>query len=89
MPKQKECPIGFCTQCHALYRSVTVINAPCYMEYKGKRCKGIVRSAVCPGDFVQCSECSGVGIVARIRCEKCGGEGWILVRGLAPPKGRA
>jgi len=88
MPKQKKCPIGFCTECSALYRSDVAINQRCSKENKNKRCKGVVRSATCPGDFVQCSECSGVGIVAGRRCDKCGGEGWILVRGLAFPKDR-
>jgi len=79
----KEQPVARCTRCGHYTMYVALINQRCPRRFiKKGRCKGIYRSMLAPGDWSECKNCFGLGIVDHNDCSDCQGTGWVCVRGL-------
>lgn len=86
MPRlERERPVGICARCHRVARSFDEIGKKCARPLPaGKKCPGIIRTAIDADQWSLCQACLGSGHLDETTCERCGGEGWIYVR--LPPR---
>lgn len=80
MIKKKSKPIAYCTRCRVYSRNVEQINQRCGVKRQGKRCEGIMRSAINAKDWIECPSCGATGCIGNDTCDQCAGEGWLLTR---------
>ena len=80
MDTEKSRPVGYCTSCRRTTFNATDINTHCRRIKGGKKCEGIIRSALSEGDWQKCEACQGTGFNNKGHCAVCGGDGWLLAR---------
>jgi len=73
-------PVAICTACHSCSMNPNAINERCGNRFNGKRCQGVLRSAISNGDWKECPTCMASGKEGQSRCSQCEGFGWIYCR---------
>jgi DnaJ-class molecular chaperone len=73
MPK----PTGACSVCQAANSRREALNHRCDQVVGGRRCAGVVKSAV-NTLWDECESCRGTGKASVLACRECGGFGWRL-----------
>lgn len=74
-------PPAYCDTCERHSHNLPGINQQCGTVTLGKRCSGLLRSAVTVGDWRECPDCGATGWAASGgRCEACHGCGWLNAR---------
>lgn len=78
-------PVARCTRCGEVTNAVDAINASCRRKVgDGKRCRGLMRSAVGMDDWTECTACEATGYSEQKRCDLCQGVGWHYTRDSLP-----
>ena len=72
---RKPKPSGVCSVCHASYDRHEVLNHRCDKVVSGRRCAGIVKSAV-NALWDECETCHASGKAGLLPCRDCEGFGW-------------
>lgn len=75
--RKKAKPTGACSACQAAYDRHEALNQRCDRVVNGRRCAGIVRSAV-NALWDECESCHASGKLGLHACRDCGGFGWKL-----------
>jgi len=75
--KKKEKPSGVCSVCQAAYNGHSALNHRCDKVVSGRRCAGLVKSAV-NALWDECESCNATGKLGAVACAQCGGFGWKL-----------
>lgn len=73
-------PHGQCTRCGTTTKNISRINSRCHRTIDKKRCSGVFRSALSVTAWEACPTRAKTGFVGRVRCDQCGGDGWIYAR---------
>ncbi len=70
-------PVAICQLC-GRPAGLHAINAQCGQTIDGKRCKGLVRSALLPNEWSECTKCEAAGRLENPyrKCDACYGAGW-------------
>ena len=76
----KNPPVAVCTKCQKYSHSIELVNQQCNNTINKKRCQGVFRSAIAPGDWDKCPSCNGSGREEGTMCLSCQGSGHIFVR---------
>jgi hypothetical protein len=76
-PTKKAKPTGVCSECHAAYDRREVLNHRCDKVVSGRRCAGLVKSAI-NTLWDECESCQATGKLGVLPCRECGGFGWKL-----------
>lgn len=75
-----ERPVGVCARCRSAERSFARIGRKCArLTAPDRKCPGLIRTAIEPGDWSQCSLCHATGRAAGVTCPRCDGDGWIYI----------
>jgi DnaJ-class molecular chaperone len=72
---KKEKPSGVCTVCQASFNKHEALNHRCDKVLTGRRCAGVVKSAV-NTLWDECESCHATGKVGPLPCRECAGFGW-------------
>jgi len=72
-------PATSCTNCGSAGYNISLANGNCGRYIGNKICEGTNQSAIDESDWDECPSCNGTG--GTVRCEQCGGAGWLFVRG--------
>jgi hypothetical protein len=76
-PTKKEKPGGVCSVCNAPNSRREALNHRCDRVLSGRRCAGIIRSAV-NTLWDECESCHATGKIGTLACRECAGFGWKL-----------
>ena len=76
-PSRKAKPTGVCSVCNVPNNRHEALNHRCDQVVSGRRCAGIVKSAV-NTLWDECESCRGTGKVGVLPCRECAGFGWRL-----------
>jgi hypothetical protein len=76
-PTKKDKPGGVCSVCNSPNSRREALNHRCDQVVSGRRCSGIVRSAV-NTLWDECDSCHATGKVGTVACRECAGFGWKL-----------
>jgi len=78
-------PVTICTVCcRAGYNSI-IVGTLCGRSYDGKRCGGVISSAIQEKVWAECPSCQAEGWIGRNSCAECDGTGWSYMRGRRAP----
>jgi hypothetical protein len=72
---KKPKPSGVCNVCQAAYNRHEALNHRCEKVGGGKRCSGVVKSAV-NTLWDECESCRATGKLGVLPCRDCAGFGW-------------
>lgn len=72
---KKPKPSGACGACQAAYDKREALNHRCDKVVSGRRCAGIVKSAV-HTLWDECESCRATGKLGVLPCRECDGFGW-------------
>ena len=76
-PSRKVKPTGVCSVCNVPNNRHEALNHRCDQLVSGRRCAGIVKSAV-NTLWDECESCRATGKVGVLPCRECAGFGWKL-----------
>ena len=79
-------PYAVCTLCGHFAYSAAKIKTRCSQVVNKKRCEGIYRPALMREDWKECLDCGGTGRIAKGRCGRCHGVGWLYIDNNPKPK---
>lgn len=74
---KKPKPSGVCDVCSAPANQREALNHRCSRVVNGRRCSGIIKSAV-NALWDECASCRATGTVGTQPCTECAGFGWRL-----------
>jgi hypothetical protein len=74
---KKDKPTGVCTVCQSANSRREALNHRCDKVVTGRRCAGVVKSAV-NTLWDECESCRATGKVGLLPCRECAGFGWRL-----------
>jgi hypothetical protein len=73
-------PVAVCRMCHGITYRTEAINQRCGRSPRGRRCRGVFRSAVNEGDWKECTACAATGKYEERQCPFCDGIGWHFMK---------
>lgn len=79
-------PVARCGKCQAITTNLELMNTTCGNRVSTGFCRGILRCALRPGDWIECPSCESRPAPSS-DCATCGGAGWIFAG--KPVVGRA
>jgi hypothetical protein len=74
---KKDKPGGVCSVCNSPNSRRESLNHRCDRVVSGRRCAGVIRSAV-NTLWDECESCHATGKVGSLACSECAGFGWKL-----------
>ena len=74
-PSRKAKPTGVCSVCNIPNSRHEALNHRCDQVVSGRRCSGIVKSAV-NTLWDECESCRATGKYGVLPCRECAGFGW-------------
>jgi hypothetical protein len=74
-PSRKAKPTGVCSVCNIPNSRHEALNHRCDQVVSGRRCSGIVKSAV-NTLWDECESCRATGKSGVLPCRECAGFGW-------------
>lgn len=74
---KKHKPTGVCSVCSAPNSRHEALNHRCSQVVGGRRCAGVVKSAV-NTLWDECESCRATGKLGVLSCRECAGFGWRL-----------
>jgi hypothetical protein len=74
---KKHKPTGVCSVCSAPNSRHEALNHRCDKVVSGRRCAGVVKSAV-NTLWDECESCHATGKLGMLPCRECAGFGWRL-----------
>jgi hypothetical protein len=72
---KKDKPTGLCTVCQSVNSRREALNHRCDKVVTGRRCAGVVKSAV-NTLWDECESCHATGKAGLLPCRECEGFGW-------------
>ena len=70
-------PVAHCGKCEAITTNPELMNTTCGNRVSTGFCRGILRCALRPGDWIECPSC-GSGSDPSGHCARCGSAGWVF-----------
>ena len=70
-------PVARCGKCQAITTNLELMNTTCGNRVSTGFCRGILRCALRPSDWIECPSCGSCPDPSS-DCATCGGAGWIF-----------
>jgi len=78
-------PFTICTVCRRAGYNSIIVGSLCGRSYYGKRCCGVISSAIQEKNWAECPSCQAEGWIGANSCAECDGTGWRYMRARPAP----